>query len=371
MIRHPLPYAMLLALAACSAHDEVEKTPLVRAEGERVVLTEPGKADFLKLATVDRDQGGILRLPGRLVWNEEKTVRIFPQLGGRVQEIAVDVGQAVKAGQTLARLASPDYGQARADARKAEADLKLAEKALARNRELRDAGIVAEKDWQQAEADQARARADAEQTRLRLAGLGGDGDGRYALKSPLSGIVVERNLNPGMEFRPDQTSPPLFVVTDPGSLWLQLDAAEGDLPHLKAGEALDIEVKQFPGEHFKGIIRRVADFVDPQSRTIKVRCEVPNPGRRLKAEMFAQALIALPTNGKLVVPAPAVMLQGNQRFVLVAEGQGRFHRQVVEAGTEHEGRIDIDKGLQAGEQVVVEGNLHLARYLQASPAANK
>lgn len=371
MNRRTLLYAMLLALAACSAHDEAEKTPLVRAEGERIVLTEPDKADFLKLATVDRDQGGILRLPGRLVWNEEKTVRIFPQLGGRVQQIAADIGQTVKAGQTLALLASPDYGQARADARKAEADLKLAEKALVRARELREAGIVAEKDWQQAEADHARARADAEQTKLRLAGLGGDGDGRYALKTPLSGIVVERNLNPGMEFRPDQASPPLFVVTDPGSLWLQLDAAEGDLPHLKPGVALDIEVKQLPGERFKGVIRRVADFVDPQSRTIKVRCEVPNPDRRLKGEMFAQALVALPANGKPVVPAPAVMLLGKQRFVLVADGPGRFRRQVVEAGPERDGRIEIDRGLQAGEQVVVEGNLHLARYLKASPVAGQ
>lgn len=250
MIRHKILLSAFVALAACSSHEEAEKQALVRAEGEHVVLSEPDKADFLKLATVDRDQGGNLLLPGRLVWNEERTVRIYPQLGGRIQKIDVDVGTSVKAGQVLARLASADYGEARADARKAEADLRVAEKALVRSKELREAGIIAEKDWQQSEVENTRARADAERAQRRLAGLGGDGD-NYALKTPLAGVVVERNLNPGMEFRPDQSAAPLFVVTDPASLWLQLDAGEADLPYLKAGENIALTVKQFPGEVFK------------------------------------------------------------------------------------------------------------------------
>lgn len=170
--------AIVLALAACSAKEEAAKVPLVRAEGDRVVLTEPDKADFLKLITVDRDQGGVLQLPGRLVWNEEKTVRVYPQLGGRVLRMTADVGQSVKAGQTLALLSSADYGQAQADAIKADADLRVADKALERNRELREAGVVAEKDFQQAEADALRARAEAARSRRRINELGGKG-GRF------------------------------------------------------------------------------------------------------------------------------------------------------------------------------------------------
>lgn len=363
--------AIVLALAGCSAKEEAAKQPLVRAEGERIVLNEPDKADFLKLVAVDRDQGGILRLPGRLVWNEEKTVRVFPQLGGRVQRIAVEVGQAVKAGQTLAVLVSGDYGQAQADARKAAADLSVADKAMARSKELREAGVVADKDWQLAEAEALRARAEADRARRRLEGLGGEGDGSYAVKTPLAGIVVERNVNPGMEFRPDQAAAPLFVVTDPQSLWLQLDAAEADLRHLKRGETLALEVKQFPGVAFAATIRHVADFVDPQTRTIKVRCDVANADRRLKAEMFAQATVKLPATEALSVPATAVMLFGDQRFVLVEEGKGQFRRQAVEVGGEREGKVEILGGLKPGERVVVEGNLHLVRYFKNPSAAAK
>lgn len=361
--------SLILAFAGCSKDPEAPREPLIKVDGEHVILSEPDKADFLKLVSVERDEGGTLRLPGRLVWNEEKTVRVFPQLGGRVLRLATEVGAAVKVGQPLAVLSSPDYGQAQADARKAQADARVAAQALERNRELRQAGVIAEKDWQQAEAAAVAARAEAERANTRLAGLGGDGDGSYVLRTPLAGIVVERNVNPGMEFRPDQAGQPLFVVTDPASLWIQIDAGEADLASLKAGEPLLIESKQYPGERFKGIIRHVADFVDPVSRTIKVRGEVPNADRRLKGEMFVNALVELPVSTALRVPAAAVFLLGDVRYVFVQEVAGRYLRQRVEAGAERDGKVDVRAGggLKAGDKVVTEGNLHLLKFFRSLP----
>ena len=187
---NPLFIAILFTLAACSAEPEAQKAAAITVDGDRALLAEPDKATFLKLATVEKDKGGWLHLPGRLVWNEEKTVRVLPQVAGRVQGVAVDVGAQVKTGQPLATLTSPDYGQALADARKARADAQVAAQALERNRVLREAGVVAEKDWQQAEATAIAARAEAERASRRLAGLGGDGDGSYVLRSPLPSVVA-------------------------------------------------------------------------------------------------------------------------------------------------------------------------------------
>jgi cobalt-zinc-cadmium efflux system membrane fusion protein len=364
MTRRLIVAALLAALAACSEKPEAPRASPVTVDGDRIVLSEPDKADFLKLATVEPDTGGHLRLPGRLVWNEERTARIVPQVPGRIRAITADTGATVKSGQPLAALVSPDYGEARADAHKAATDLRVAQQALARNRELRDAGIVAEKDWQQAEAEVARAAAEVARAARRLDGLGGDGDGSYWLKSPLAGVVVERNLSPGMEYRPEQSLPPLFVVTDPTSLWIQIEAGEADVAHLRPGEPLNVDVKHFPGERFAGVIRHVSDFVDPQTRTVRVRGEVPNPGRRLKGEMFVHAVVELPPTDVLRVPAAAVFLQGRQRFVFVAEGQGRYRRQPVDADNEHDGVLDVRKGLRMGDAVVVEGNLDLLKYFK-------
>ncbi len=362
---------ILLVLAGCSAEPEAAKEPSIKVNGEIATLAEPDKATFLKLATVEADQGGMLRLPGRLVWNEEKTVRVFPQLAGRVLSIAVDVGNTVKSNQPLAVLSSPDYGQALADARKARADAQVAAQALERSRQLREAGVVAEKDWQLAEATSVAAKAEAQRASRRLAGLGGDGDGTYVLRSPLAGVVVERNVNPGMEFRPDQATSPLFVVTDPASLWIQIDAGEADLGKLKSGQPLLVESRQYPGERFNGVIRHIADFVDPATRTIKVRGEVPNADRRLKGEMFVNALVELPASQALRVPASAVFLLGEKRFVFVEEAPGRYRRQLVQAASEREGWVDLLAGVKAGDRVVTEGNLNLLKFFKPVVAENQ
>jgi len=371
MKRHLTSLAVTLALAACGNEPEPAKVAAVKTEGDRAILSEPDKADFLKSAVVEKDRGSTLRLPGRLVWNEDHTVRVVPQLAGRIQKITVEIGSEVKAGQILATLSSPDYGQARADASKAQADQQLAKHALERQRELHAAGIVADKDFQQTEAEATRARAEADRASRRLAGLGGAGDGTYTLRSPLAGIVVERNLNPGLEFRPEQSGDPLFVVTDPTSLWLRLDASEADLAVLKAGEKISLQVKQYPNERFAGVIRHVGDFVDPATRTIRVRGDVPNADRRLKGGMFVTALIELPPTQALLVPVAAVFLIGEQRYVFVEEATGRYILRAVQAGPERDGRIEILSGVKEGEKVVSEGNLHLIKFFKTLPGQPK
>ena len=376
-LNRPLSRLLLIGtltmLAACGQENEEKKEVPPLIEGERISFAETDKAAvFLKTETVSKDQGAMLRLPGRLVWNEDRTVRIFPQLAGRVLRVHADLGSEVKAGQALATLSSPDFGLAQADLKKAEADARLARQAFERSRELLAAGVIAQKEAQQSAADQARAEAEAERanSRLKLLGRVGDRvDQSYTLNSPIAGSVVERNLNPGQELRFDQLTLAPFVVTDPRSLWIQLDASESDLAGVHPGAAFELEISQYPGEKFTGQVARVADFVDPVARTIKVRGLVPNPSRRLKGEMFVTALMALPPSQHLRVAAKAVFLLGTERFVFIEESPGRYVRRKVEVGAERDGQSEVFRGLTLGEKVVVEGNLHLLKFFKSGPAA--
>lgn len=369
MTPHALVLSMLaLALTACAPEPETVRTPGATVKGERLTLGEPEKAAaFLSSAPVGAGEGDELRLPGRLVWNEERTVRIVPPLPGRVTRILAEPGRRVAAGATLALISSAEFGQAHAEWRKAESDARLATQAYARASELKAAGVIAEREWQQAEAEHARARAEAGRAVARMRALGGArGEAQtYALTTPIAGVVVERNLNPGQEVRPE--APPPFVVTDPASLWVQLDASEADLAHLRPGQPLAIEARQYPGIRFAGEIAHVADFVDPQSRTIKVRGKVANPDRRLKGEMFVTASIALPPGTHPRLPSPAVFLIGAERYVFVEEAPGRYERRRVRLGAEHDGRVEVLSGVAVGERVVTEGSLHLLRYFKAPP----
>lgn len=318
-----------------------------------------------------------LQVPGRLTWDEDRTVRVFTPFAGRVARILVDVGQHVSAGQPLAELTSADFGQAQSDARKAEADLAIKASQLNRVRELAAAGVVAAKDLQQAEADHKSADAEFRRASGRVSLFGGNGnagagvDQRFVLKSPLAGVVVERNINPGQELRPDQAGSPQFVVTDPTRLWTQLDASEADLKSVKVGTSLVITSGQYPDDTFAGELKQVADFVDPVSRTLKLRGVVPNADRRLKAEMFVSARIVVPKGDHPVVAEKAIFLDGLRRFAFVKTAAGTFVRRGVRVGTSMGDVVPVTAGLKEGDEVVVNGALYLQQMLAQADARNE
>lgn len=363
--------ALLGGLAACS--DPVAKEPEVPApilQGSQLRFA-PGHPQLaqLGLATASPGKAIEVELPARLVWNEERTQRIYPAFAGRVTAIKADVGQAVKPGTLLAQMASPDFGGAQADTAKAQADTQLTQKSLQRQRELFDAGIIARKDLDVAEADAARSRAESQraEARTRMYGGGQGVNQQLALLAGVNGVVVERNLNPGQEVRPDQSGPgvpALFVVTDPTSLWVQIDARESEVGTLRPGAAFVLTLAALPGEKFEGRVTAAADFIDPGTRTIKVRGVVANPDRKLKAEMLATARIERMLGQGVVIPAQAVSLAGARHVVLVQTEPGVFERREVWLSYEGSREVVVSRGLEAGEQVVSENSLLLTRQFR-------
>lgn len=357
--------ALLLMLSACKEEPAAKASGAPAITGERLTLAPNEDAKLFRKEPVTLDRGHELRLPGRLVWNEDASVRIMPPVAGRVVGINAKPGDRVKAGANLLSLSSPDFGQARADLGRAEADARLAEKALERVRELHAAGVVARKDLDQAEADLARASAERTRAQARVKGMGGGGpEQTFAITSPIAGTVVERNVNPGQEIKPETLSAPLFVVTDPTTLWVQVEAREDDLAAAKPGSEIGLELAAYPGQRLVARIEQVADFVDPLTRTIKVRARVANPDRRLKAEMFVTAVLPVAASDALQVPVRAVFLQNGQRYLFVEVGPRQFERRPVEVSREYGGLIDIKSGVKEGEQVLIEGNLQLADFFK-------
>ncbi|HKU69774.1 MAG TPA: efflux RND transporter periplasmic adaptor subunit [Burkholderiales bacterium] len=367
-----LPAVILLAmLTGCGQPAAEVPSNEPRIDGESVVFPHGSDATE-KLASMTLSQVPVpaFRLNGRLTWNEDRTVRIFTPFAGRVARILVQPGDRVKKGQALAVIASPDFGQAQADARRAESDYALAGKNLARLQELEQHGVAPLKDLQSAEADQARAQAELSRTRerLRLYGSRASGvDQTYTLTSPVAGTVVEKNINPGQELRPDQmiaNAPALFVVTDPESLWVQLDATERDLAEIKLGQRISIRSPVYHDEDFTAQVDAVSDFLDPATRTIKVRASLNNSHHRLKAEMFVTAELRGSKTLQLQVPAKSVFFQGDKYYLFVDNGSGKYTRRQVTIGDEQQGAVEIRDGVAAGDKIVTDGALMLQQILQ-------
>ena len=307
-----------------------------------------------------------IELPAHLVWNEERTQRIYPAFPGRVLAINADIGQTVHAGQVLATLASPEFGAAQADTAKALADAQVAERALARHQKLFEADVISRKELDATEADALRAKAELAraQARTRMYGSANGVNQQLGLAATVSGVVVERNLSAGQEVRPDQGGPgnqALFVVSDPSVLWVQIDARESDAASLKPGTKISLTLPNFPGQTFEAKITATGDFIDSNTRSIKVRAVINNAQRLLKAEMLGTARIERKLAAGVLVPAEAVQLRGTEHWAYVQTEPGVFEPRHVKLGYEGLQEVLIVDGVQAGEHVVKENSLLLAR----------
>ncbi|HTQ45672.1 MAG TPA: efflux RND transporter periplasmic adaptor subunit [Polyangiaceae bacterium] len=310
---------------------------------------------------------------GRLTWNDDATVRVFTPFAGRVRRVLVDVGQTVERGTPLAEVESPDFGEAQAEARTAESDLQLAESNLARQRELYDHGAAALKDVEAAEAERARAAAQRARMKATLASCGASADsvtGLFVLRSPIAGTVVERTLTPGQEVRPDQmlaNAPqlfsPLFVLSDPSRLWIQIDATEADLARLRPGAPIQLRCRAYPDHRFAGRIDVVSDAVDPSTHTVHARGTVENLQRLLKAEMFVDVELRGRSDAEPSVPSAAVFLKGERHYVFVEKRPGTFARREVTIEDEQDSQVRISAGVHAGERVVTDGCVLLEQLL--------
>jgi cobalt-zinc-cadmium efflux system membrane fusion protein len=362
-------------LVGCEPATKPQPSDEVNVDGERVMLPENAlQRKSLTLEPVTVRTSNISHLTGRLVWDDEVTVRVYSPVGGRVLAVDADLGQRVDRNAILARISSPDFAQAQADVSKAAADLILAGRNLNRARDLQQHGAAAQKDVELTEDAFAAARAESERATARLTLYGGTTevlDGLFPLRAPIAGTVVERNVSPGQEVRPDQmlgnvpqVFEPLLTLSDPTKLWVVVDATETDMASLRIGQQIHIHATPYGNREFAGVIDVIGDTLEPTTRTVKVRGTIPNPDRLLKAEMYVTVDIIQTVPPTAEVPAKAMFLKDNKAYVFV-EASGGFCRQEIKTGSEVDGKIAVLEGVKPDQRVVTEGCLLLETLLES------
>ena len=364
-------------LFGCRPAEKIDDAPIAQVFGYRVLFpTNAPQLSYLSVEPAQESRLAATGLYGRLVWDDDVTTRVYSPVAGRVVKIPAEVNRLVSAGDALAQLDSPDFAQALADARTAQGNLAAADKAFSRAKELLAHGAAAEKDVEAAEAAFIAAHAENERTVARLANLGSTPDGTnslFVLRSPLAGIVVEKNISPGQEIRPDlmlanaqQFINPQFVVTDLSHLWLFLDIDETAATALMPHQEISVHARVYPGKVFRGELEIIGHELDPATRTVRTRCRVDNPDQSLRAEMYVTADVAVDGVGSVNVPAKAVFLKDDQHFVFVEIAPGQFERRAVKPGAEGGGRTEILDGLRPGQRVVTEGCLLLESLIEGA-----
>ena len=353
--------------------------------GPHVVAVRPDSPQFkqLRIDTVrlrDTVTDEVIA-PGRIGVNPNRVSRVLPPVQGRVLEVKAKLGEFVEQGQPLLSLDSPDadaavsaYLQADAAARQARFAQTKAETDYRRAKDLYEHKAVAEKDFLSAQNDLAQANGNVEATRaaneqaqrkLELLGLkSGEFHQPTLVRAPISGRVMEVNVTVG-EYRgavashSDTTTTPLMTIADLSTVWMSSEVPEPSIRFIHVGEAVEIRLVAFPGEVLHGRVARIAKSLDPQTRTLKVHVDLPNPKERFLPEMFGSIRHAGAPRPVPVVPVTAVVQEYGQSFVFVEVGSGRFERRQIATGPRAGDIVPVLSGLKADERVVVEGAMLL------------
>jgi cobalt-zinc-cadmium efflux system membrane fusion protein len=366
-----------LFLTACSRQaveaDVKPQTALPAAKsGQAVFAVDSQQLTRIRVAKVETAMVAIgsVSAPAKIEANANRLSHVVLPLAGRVTDVSVRIGDFVRQGQALLTVESPDADAATSTHLQSQSSVTTAKSALAkaqtdldRQRDLYEHGAVPQKEVLNAQAVLIQAQAAVEQAetateqarrRLLILGLSPGRFGqRVTVTAPISGKVLEMSIVNG-EFRND-LSAPLMTIADLSSVWVTSDVPETSIRLVRSGEAIRVELDAYPGEKLTGRVTQISDTVDPQSRTIKVRAELPNLDGRLKPEMFGRMQLTEATQSRPVVPTAAVTAQDGRTFVWRHVSPGVFEKTAVTTGPQMGDRVAILSGIQATDSVVVDG----------------
>lgn len=337
--------AAALAVAGCKSSTAPE-------------TAEQPKANLKVEAVYAQPIDNALRIPGRVEADPQHLVHIYAPLSGRLLNMRLVAGQEVRKGQTIAMLQSGDVAQARSDFEKSRIESLRADRALARGKLLAAHEVMSQADLQELQAADAAAHSEQERARQRIHELGFSENGTTdvtAVTAPITGTVLEVGTASGELQRSLETTTGIATVANLDVVWVTGDLFEQDLGVVHRNDPVAVSLAAYPGETFHGTVANIGDALDPATHAVKVRVVLPNPGHRLKPDMFATLTIARPTVSRILLPQAAVLHDGNVTEVYVPIADGKYAVRQVTTGATTGTRIEITSGLQNGDKVVTEG----------------
>ncbi len=312
---------------------------------------------------------------GKVDFVPSRVARVGPPIAGRVGTIPVVVGQKVGRGTVLVTLESVEVGRARGDYLAAKTRVEQTKAEVERENRLLAGGATSERAVLVAQTEQVQAQAQlrAAEDRLSTLGLGASANGQsVSLVAPIAGTVLQVNARMGQPVGPTDT---LVVVGETEQVWLGVDVYERDVGKVHVGDEVRVSSIAFPGRVFEGKVDQLGSVIDPDRHVLDARIVLPNQDGALKPGMTASARILGEAAGDggtaLVVSRHAIQTVDGSPFVFVQREPGKYEMRPVERGTELDDDVEILRGLDAKDVVVVDGSFILkSEALKAQMGAN-
>lgn len=382
--------AVLLLLAGCGSNENktgasaesraaaAPKTPAgITLTAEEAAAM---KLVFSEVSAVEKQK--TISVPARVITDPDRVAAISALISGRIGRVLARQGQSVAAGQVLATVVSMELGNLIADLLRAESDLRTSEAALKRQRDLAAGDAVSRRQLMETEHafTSAQAAAAAALQRCKAAGMNAEDiaalrrspetyDPELKLRAPIAGVISARNASIGMAVAPGVD---LFTLLGTSTAMIEGSVFEDDFSALSIGQSATFVATAYPGETFRGTISYVSPTVDDESHALPVRVRMPNPGAKLKTNLYGRLDIRTTARDTvLAVPADAIVYDGSDRFLFVVTGENSYAYRRIETGRDFDDAVEITQGVKARERVVSSGVFHLKSRYKLSLAAEE
>jgi cobalt-zinc-cadmium efflux system membrane fusion protein len=360
--------SLVFSLTGCSSKGDTNVQPS-SITASNVTLTA-AQRQSIKLYTVEPARfHRTLDADGIVDFDQEQATAVLAPFGGPVSKLLVSLGDKVAAQAPLAEVTSPDFATAISTYRKAIATAKIDRQLADQDQTLLQHHGVSLREASQAESDAVSAEADRDAALQSLVSLGVDPptikdiqDGKTVLRpeglirSPIAGTVVEKSITPGLLL--DAGTTPCFTVADLSRVWVMTYLFGPDLSSVKVGDPAEVATGAGTNT-LSGTVENISAEIDPNTRSVLARVVVNNTGEVLKKQMYVHVRInsRQETTG-ILVPVSAVLRDDeNLPFVYLVQPDGSYARQHVTLANREGDQYEISEGLQAGNQIVVDGGI--------------
>ncbi|SDE94140.1 efflux RND transporter periplasmic adaptor subunit [Terriglobus roseus] len=357
----------LVLLAGCK--QKVAGKNASQPQDPNIVTVNAGLSSSLKVGTAQTTEvTGTLQVAAHIETDARRIARVGSPVAGRILRLIVFEGQRVNAGAVLATLHSTDLSDAQMQFIKAESQQGLAAAGVARAEQLVAADVIGRAELERRRAEQLQATTEVAAYRTQLRGLGMTEaqihqmetnrklSADYPIVSPRSGIVLKRDITVGQVVQP---ADPAFTIADLSSVWIVANVPEEEGAVLRQGMEVAVRVPALRTEEIHGRLSYVSPIVDPNTRTIAVRMDVPNSEGLLKPDQLASMTFTGRSQKQLTVPNTAVVREEDKDHVFVRIGPGRFILREVVLGVEENDRRAVISGITATDSLVLDGAFHL------------
>ena len=298
-----------------------------------------------------------LKLSGLVEVNEGKMIKVFPLVGGQVQKVLVELGDYVKKGQVLAVLKSAEAAEIQKDIVGDSSAVETTSKNLQVAEDMFKSGLLSEKDFILAKSDNKRAIAEYNRSKelYDIYSLGKNS--KYIIRSPMDGFVVTKDINAGMELRSDNQSN-IFTISNLSEVWVLANVYESDIHKIKIDYPVNIQTVAYPDKIFSGKIDKIYNVIDPDSKVLKVRIGLQNPGLFLKPGMFATILVKHISDQMLIsISSEALIFDNNKNWVMVYKDACNIETREIDLHSVIDNRAYINQGISEGERIITKHQL--------------